>query len=44
VHHILRMESGLDAVADPFAGSAYIENLTREIAKSVESLAKPAKK
>ena len=37
VHHILRMESGLDAVADPFAGSVYIEKLTREICGRMEN-------
>ena len=37
VHHILRMESGLDAVADPFAGSVYVEKLTREICERMEN-------
>lgn len=33
VHYILRDESHLDKVADPSAGSYYIENLTSSIAK-----------
>ncbi len=31
VHHILRMESGLHLVADPLAGSWYVEKLTGQI-------------
>jgi methylmalonyl-CoA mutase len=35
VHHILKMESYLDVVADPAAGSYYIETLTEALAKEV---------
>ncbi len=34
VHHILKMESFLDRVADPAAGSYYIEKLTQILAES----------
>lgn len=34
VHHILKMESFLDRVADPAAGSYYIEKLTEVLAES----------
>jgi len=33
VQHLLKMESGLDEVADPAAGSYYIETLTRQLAE-----------
>ncbi len=33
VQHLLKMESSLDEVADPAAGSYYIETLTRQIAE-----------
>ena len=33
VQHLLKMESALDAVADPSAGSFYIETLTRQLAE-----------
>jgi methylmalonyl-CoA mutase len=32
VQHLLKMESGLDEIADPAAGSYYIEKLTRQLA------------
>lgn len=32
VQHLLKMESGLDQVVDPAAGSYYIDNLTNQIA------------
>ncbi len=32
VQHLLQLESGFDALADPAAGSYYIENLTHQIA------------
>jgi methylmalonyl-CoA mutase len=39
VQHLLKMESHLDRLADPAAGSYYIEHLTRQIAEKVwESL------
>lgn len=34
VQHLLQMESALDEVADPAAGSYYIETLTRQVAES----------
>ena len=37
VHHILKMESFLDRVADPGAGSYYIEKLTDTLAESAWS-------
>ena len=33
VQHLLKMESALDAVADPAAGSYYIETLTRQLSE-----------
>lgn len=33
VQHLLKMESGFDQLADPAAGSYYIETLTRQIAE-----------
>jgi len=33
VHHLMKMESGLDKIADPLAGSYTIETLTRKIAE-----------
>jgi methylmalonyl-CoA mutase len=33
VQHLLKMESALDAVADPAAGSYYLETLTRQLAE-----------
>jgi len=33
IHHLMKMESGLDQVLDPLAGSYSIEKLTREIAQ-----------
>lgn len=33
VQHLLKMESALDAVSDPSAGSYYIETLTRQMAE-----------
>ncbi|MBL7810030.1 MAG: hypothetical protein JNN28_19565 [Saprospiraceae bacterium] len=33
VQHLLKMESALDTVADPAAGSYYIETLTQQLAK-----------
>lgn len=33
VQHLLKMESGLDQIPDPAAGSYYVENLTRMIAE-----------
>jgi methylmalonyl-CoA mutase len=33
VQHLLKMESALDTVTDPAAGSYYIETLTRQLAK-----------
>jgi len=33
VQHLLKMESSFDAVADPAAGSYYIETLTRQLAE-----------
>lgn len=35
VHHLLSMESYLDRVADPSAGSYYIEKLTEQLAEAV---------
>ena len=35
VQHLLQMESYLDKVADPAAGSFYIEKLTNQIAEAV---------
>ncbi|MBB4080392.1 methylmalonyl-CoA mutase [Lewinella aquimaris] len=34
VQHLLRLESGLDAYADPAAGSYYLETLTRQLVDS----------
>jgi methylmalonyl-CoA mutase len=33
VQHLLKMESGFDQLADPAAGSYYIETLTRQLAE-----------
>lgn len=33
VQHLLKMESSMDAIADPAAGSYYIETLTRKLAE-----------
>jgi len=33
VHHLMKMESGLDKIADPLSGSYTIETLTRKIAE-----------
>ena len=33
VHHLMKMESGLDKIVDPLAGSYSIEQLTKEIAQ-----------
>ena len=33
VQHLMKMESALDEVADPAAGSYYIETLTRQLAE-----------
>lgn len=38
IHHILQQESHLDAVADPAAGSYYIENATQELTAKVWTL------
>ncbi len=38
IHHILRHESMLDHVVDPAAGSAYIENLTRELTSKARAI------
>ena len=35
VQHLLQLESYLDRVADPSAGSYYIEQLTNQIAEAV---------
>lgn len=35
VQHLLKMESGLDQLADPAAGSYYIETLTRQLAEQM---------
>ncbi len=35
VHHLLRFETGLHRVADPLAGSYYVEKLTNQIAEEV---------
>ncbi|MBL7775354.1 MAG: hypothetical protein JNK89_05095 [Saprospiraceae bacterium] len=34
VQHLLQLESGFDALADPAAGSYYIENLTTQLAEA----------
>jgi methylmalonyl-CoA mutase len=34
VQHILRLEGGFDRVADPIAGSWFVENLTQRLAKA----------
>lgn len=35
VQHLLKLESGFDRIADPAAGSYYIEKLTRQLAEKV---------
>lgn len=40
VQHLLKMESGLDKISDPAAGSYYIEQLTRQIGVSAWELFK----
>lgn len=35
VQHLLKMESGFDQLADPAAGSYYIETLTRQVAEKM---------
>jgi methylmalonyl-CoA mutase len=39
VQHLLKMESGFDQLADPAAGSAYIETLTQQLATTAWALA-----